>query len=65
MTDLSTVKFLTVHEIAEELRRGDRTVWRWVAEGKLPSIKVGGVRMVTIEAYRAFLARSEKLGRVT
>lgn len=59
MSDLLTVK-----EVADRLRRGERTIWRWIYQGDLPSVKVGNARFVTADALEAFLRRAEKLGRV-
>ena len=57
-------ELLTVREVAQQLRRGERTVWRWVSTGELPSVKVGAARLVTADALRSFLRRAEKRGRV-
>ena len=37
---------LLVHEIATAVRRSERTVRRWIADGTLPSVKIGGTRLV-------------------
>lgn len=37
-------RLLTVPEVAEILNVTPITVWRWIYEGKIPSLKVGGTR---------------------
>jgi excisionase family DNA binding protein len=39
-------EYLTVKEMARELRVSPRTAWRWVAEGIVPSTRVGGARRI-------------------
>jgi excisionase family DNA binding protein len=36
--------FLTVAEVAEHYRTSERTVQRWIREGKLPAVRVPGGR---------------------
>ncbi len=38
--------FLRPRQIAELLSVTERTVRRWIAEGTLPSVKLGGARLV-------------------
>lgn len=38
--------YLLVREIASLVRRSERTVRRWIANGTLPSVKIGGTRLV-------------------
>ncbi len=38
--------FLRPRQIAELLGITERTVRRWIAEGTLPSVKLGGARLV-------------------
>ena len=38
--------FLRPREIAEWLDVTERTVRRWIADGTLPSVKLGGARLV-------------------
>lgn len=47
---------LTVPEVAEELRLSDRTVWKLIRDGKLPSVKVGGGRRIVREALDTYIA---------
>ncbi len=35
-----------VPEVAEKLGIHERTVWRWLREGRLNGVKVGGARLV-------------------
>ena len=39
-------KFLRAHDIAAELGMTERTVRRWIADGTLSSVKIGGARLV-------------------
>ncbi|UXA09640.1 helix-turn-helix domain-containing protein (plasmid) [Mycobacterium sp. SMC-2] len=40
--------FLTVAEVAAHYRTTDRTVQRWIREGKLPAVRVPGGRSYRI-----------------
>jgi excisionase family DNA binding protein len=42
-------KFLTSREVAEELRVSKATVTRLLASGELPSVKLGGRRLIATE----------------
>jgi excisionase family DNA binding protein len=46
---------LTIKEIASELKVTERTVRRWIAEGKLKSEKIQGIRRIKPEDYLEFL----------
>jgi excisionase family DNA binding protein len=37
---------LTVDEVAKRARVSTRTVWRWEADGLLPSVRIEGARFV-------------------
>ena len=43
---MSTAPFLRPRQIAEMLGVTERTVRRWIADGTLPSVKLGGARLV-------------------
>ena len=43
---MSTGAFLRPRQIAEMLGVTERTVLRWIADGTLPSVKLGGARLV-------------------
>ena len=43
---MSTGAFLRPRQIAEMLGVTERTVRRWIADGTLPSVKLGGARLV-------------------
>lgn len=47
---------LTVHEAAQELRCSDRKIWGLVSSGELPSVKVGGSRLIVRDKLEAYLA---------
>ena len=53
-------QYLTPAEVAETLPAGcsPQTVRRWIREGKLESVKVGGRYMVSLAALRKFLEDS-------
>ena len=43
---MSAAAFLRPRQIAEMLGVTERTVRRWIADGTLPSVKLGGARLV-------------------
>ena len=43
---MSARTFLRPRQIAEMLGVTERTVRRWIADGTLPSVKLGGARLV-------------------
>jgi excisionase family DNA binding protein len=55
----------TVPEVAELLKTSVRTVQRWVRDGRLPSLKIGGLRRVTGAAIKQFLAQMEVKARAS
>ncbi len=52
--------YLTVEEIASELRVSIPSVWRWIRDDKLPALKVGRRYLVSRADYLAFLAKHRK-----
>ncbi len=44
---MSTAAFLRPRQIAEMLGVTERTIRRWIADGTLPSRKLGGARLVS------------------
>lgn len=48
-------EFLTVQEIAKELRVSWKTVTRWIQSGDLPAIKVGRTYRILKSDYQDFL----------
>ncbi|GAB2206642.1 hypothetical protein ROS1_34590 [Roseibium sp. ROS1] len=42
-------------EIADALGKTERTVRRWIAEGSLPSVKIGGSRLVAVAEFNRLL----------
>lgn len=48
-------KLLLIPEVAEFLRVSDKTVRRLITEGKLPSAKVRGKRVIRMSAVNALL----------
>ncbi len=43
---MSAAAFLRPRQIAEMLGVTERTVRRWIADGTLPSVRLGGARLV-------------------
>ncbi len=43
---MSEPEYLRAREIADTLGNSERTVRRWIADGILPSCKIGGARLV-------------------
>ncbi len=43
---MSAAAFLRPRRIAEVLGVTERTIRRWIADGTLPSVKLGGARLV-------------------
>jgi excisionase family DNA binding protein len=48
-------EFLTVDEVAKELRVDRRTIMRWIRTGQLPAIKVGQTYRILKSEYQDFL----------
>lgn len=44
MAALDTQRFLSGKEVAELLGLHPNTIWKWAAQDRIPSIKVGGSR---------------------
>lgn len=55
-----TEKLLTPSEVAKRLGVTLRTVQRWIAEGELPSYKLGKVRRVSEKQLEEFLRYKEE-----
>ena len=56
-------KLLTSKEVAEFARVHPVTVRRWVLLGKLSSVKIGGVRRISMDALIDFLEESSRRGK--
>lgn len=52
-------RFLRAGALAEMLGLSERTVRRWIAEGSLPSVKMGGARLVPISALEELLKEAD------
>lgn len=52
---------LTAHEAAQFARRSVHTVWRWMRDGRLPSLDPGGLgrRLIRREDLLRFLTGAE------
>ena len=62
---MSRRRFLRARDIAEQLGISERTVRRWIADRTLPSIKIGGARLVAeADLERALVAATKVEGMV-
>ena len=52
--------YLTVEEVAKQLRVSQDTVRRWIREGRLPTIDLIGQYRIKREDYEKFLAQRRK-----
>jgi excisionase family DNA binding protein len=59
-TDETVRKLLTVAEVCEELRVTRGTAYRWIREGSLPAVRVGGTVRIPSKLLVDRLARSMK-----
>lgn len=50
---------VSIQAVAEQLAISTRTVARLIANGDLPSVKIGRRRLIRVEALRAWLAGRE------
>jgi excisionase family DNA binding protein len=53
-------EWLTVSEIAAELRVTDRVVYKWIREEILQAVRFGGVWRVSREEFERFTTPTEK-----
>ncbi len=51
-------KFLSVAEVATILGIHEITAYRWCESGKLPSLRLGGRRLVPVSAIDSLLAQA-------
>ena len=57
--DFSNLQFVTVKEMAEELRLSPMTIYRLVQAGEIPAYRVGRSFRVTTAAFKAYKERSK------
>lgn len=55
------VRLLTVGEVADLFQVSPRTVFRWMAQGRLPAIRVGNITRVRPEDLEAFFESHRSL----
>jgi excisionase family DNA binding protein len=55
-------EYLTIKDIAQQLKMDEKTIRRWVKDGKLPAISLGGKYRIARSDLNAFLD-SKRLGR--
>ena len=53
-------KFLTIEKVAKRLQIGERSVYRYVKDGKLKATKIGGWR-ITEKDLKDFIKRSSNI----
>ena len=54
------MEYLTVQEIAKTLKVHEQTVFRWIREGKLESVKIGRNQRITKEQFDQFVKKELK-----
>ncbi len=62
MQIIAGVEFYDLEEVASQLNRDDRTVYRYIMDGKLTASKVGGTWLVRKEDLLKFVAPVEIKG---
>ncbi len=55
-------EYLTIKDIAQQLKMDEKTIRRWIKDKKLPAIELGGKYRVTRSDLNAFLEKSRKTG---
>lgn len=59
-SDTASGRVLTVHQVADRLNVSPRTVWSWLAAGRLCGIKLGPrTTRIPEESLREFLVKCE------
>jgi excisionase family DNA binding protein len=56
---MSKRSYLKAREVAELLGVSERTIRRWIADGTLPSSKIGGSRLVATADLERLLGEDE------
>jgi len=51
-------KYYTVKELCQLLKRDKSTIYKWIREGKLKAIKVGGKYLIPEEEVKKILSTS-------
>jgi excisionase family DNA binding protein len=49
-------RLLTVPDVADQLQVSARTVWRWIADGALPCVRIGRTVRVDPDVLERFLS---------
>jgi excisionase family DNA binding protein len=52
---------LTVEDVSERLKVHPQTVYRWIYDGKLKSLKIEGIVRITEEDYQDFIGKKPTL----
>ena len=53
-------RMLVVKEIAEHCRNSERTVWRWIRDGKLKAHRLGRCTRISEKDFAKFLRRNRE-----
>ncbi|RME59061.1 DNA-binding protein [Candidatus Parcubacteria bacterium] len=64
MTQQTTTSsaYITIPEAADLLRVSQRTVYRWIKEGKLPCFHIGNVTRIAQQDLFAFIQKHSNTG---
>jgi excisionase family DNA binding protein len=52
----------TIRDVCEKLKVNQRSVYRWITEGRLEAVKIGRVWRISEPALKAFIAGGSKKG---
>lgn len=57
---MSDEEFFTPEEVADRFKVTRRTIYRWIKEGRLQSVKVGDLVRITKSALEEFLKAGQE-----
>lgn len=60
MSDNKNEEWLTVLEVAKQLRISDESVYRLARTGRLRAVRIGGLWRISADAVREFLAANQQ-----
>lgn len=53
---------LTIQQVMEQLQVADETVYRYIRQGKLKAVRVGGLWRIPSDALDEFLQKGQRYG---
>jgi len=56
-------KLMDAKEVAQKLQVSIRTVYGWISEGSIPTVKIGRLVRFKIEDIEAWIAKNTRKGR--